>query len=361
MITKLLSTYLNPNGKVICCSLIDFWFEIRRHGLFGEYFYLQNFTFENVFIYLKMDIDDIDLNKMKLVESGEYGNILKYNDKICIKIIKDKYSSVNYLFEKIYTNLLKIIDFDHPNLIQLYDVFFKNKGEIGEKFIIKMEYFESSDLVSVGFNSKFKWENVKFLLKSIINALLYLKEHNLIHRDIKSENILVNNINIHQWNRGTIFKLCDYDYVVNVDKKFNEFDLTKFGTLGFSPPEFWFSKENQCRSIKNLDFSIDIWSIGMLIIDMMICNEDISKIYEKNSEYINFINDFTEFNFISSYSKKIFNNNKHIHRKHMFQNYKQIVQNHPNYEKIDKVLLFNLLTEPEKRWSLEKIYIYLNK
>ena len=288
-----------------------------------------------------MNFEKINFEDLEYIEKGEYGKILKYDENVCIKIISDSYSHKYDGFKEIYTELSQTECCKHENLISINDVCMFN-----EKLIISMEYFESFDLNSCC--CSLEWENVKVMLKSIVNALLQLKKYNLIHRDIKTENILVNERNSSKWDENTIFKLCDYDFIANVD---NSSGCDIFGTLGITPPEFWFLGEKKLRNMQKLNFSIDIWSLGMLIIDLCLDWNFPNVTFEKNIQYYQFINDFTDYEFMIETLD--IPDDKNI-------DYKNKIENHVNYETLDKELLSNLLTEPEKRWSLEQIFEYLN-
>jgi serine/threonine protein kinase len=93
----------------------------------------------------------------------------------------------------------------------------------------------------------------KVLLRETISIIKYLHSLNIIHRDIKPENLLLDN--------NFRIKLCDYGWATHYNN--NEHINTFCGTPEYVAPEI-IKKEFY-------DEKIDIWSIGVLLFEM-ICN-----------------------------------------------------------------------------------------
>jgi serine/threonine protein kinase len=95
---------------------------------------------------------------------------------------------------------------------------------------------------------KLEEKNCKFIFKQIIEALFYLHENNIIHRDIKLENIIIKN--------KTEIKIIDFGFSICAPRdKFLDFFC---GTPNYMPPEIILKKDYLG------EFS-DIWSIGILL------------------------------------------------------------------------------------------------
>lgn len=77
----------------------------------------------------------------------------------------------------------------HPNIIQFEEVF-----ENFDQLMIVMEYFPGQELFDVILARKYFSEvDAKPIFAQIARALYYLHCLNIIHRDVKPENILVSN------------------------------------------------------------------------------------------------------------------------------------------------------------------------
>lgn len=150
------------------------------------------------------------------------------------RVIDDKY---------IKSEISLMENLEHKNILKLYEVI-RHKNNI---YLI-LEYCNQGDL-SLYINSK----NVKYNLSyiyQIICALKYLYEKKIIHRDIKPQNILINNNEI---------KICDFGFA----KKYKENDLinTFCGSPLYMAPEILKFNEYSEKA--------DIWSLGVIIFEIL--------------------------------------------------------------------------------------------
>lgn len=193
--------------------------------------------------------------KVYSLPSKQYGRcaLVKYNKKS--KIAIDLYTrEVNFLNNLKHENIIKILYEDPENLI-----FFLEKGE--------------TDLCEYIKENKLKTINEKLdILEQIAKGLVYLHKNQIIHGDIKTENVVkVNN----KW------KLIDFTYSLETDKNGEiVIDFCR-GTDTYVAPEimcnyFIPTKENYLLSTKS-----DIWSFGMLA-DVVMVQKSPDKSFEKD-------------------------------------------------------------------------------
>ena len=101
---------------------------------------------------------------------------------------------------------------DHPNILKFYKAI-KKEGKV----YLVLEYCNGGDLskyISTGNN-----ENDLKYLKQILNGLDFLFKNNVLHRDIKPQNILIHNNNI---------KISDFGFAKSFEK--NELITTFCGS-----------------------------------------------------------------------------------------------------------------------------------
>lgn len=85
-----------------------------------------------------------------------------------------------------------------------------------------------------------------------MKSLVYLHDRYIIHRDIKSDNILVS--------EGGEVKLADFGYAAQLTKEKNSRD-SKVGTVCWMAPEL-------IRGVQKYDTKVDVWSLGILLMEM---------------------------------------------------------------------------------------------
>ena len=148
---------------------------------------------------------------------------------------------------KIETSIMKTLS-DSNNIVKVFETY-----ETKKHICIVMEYICAGDLLSyIKKRSKLTETVAKFIFKQIILALQYIHSHNIVHRDIKLDNILIdldNNI-----------KICDFG-VSKILKK-GELMFDQCGTPTYIAPEI----------LKNMGyegFGVDIWSAGVVLYSML--------------------------------------------------------------------------------------------
>lgn len=88
--------------------------------------------------------------------------------------------------QKFVKEALNIAEFNHPNIIRIYDVFEEN-----DTAYYVMEYIESGTLSDLG---KISEEKALRYIRQVADALSYIHERSINHLDIKPANILINNL-----------------------------------------------------------------------------------------------------------------------------------------------------------------------
>ena len=135
------------------------------------------------------------------------------------------------------------------NTVKFYEYFITNT-----EFAIVMELCDS-DLrkISVEKNKTYSPDEIYNILAQLNNTFRIMAKYNLIHRDIKLENILVK---YDHTNNNTIFKLTGYELskqILNLVEKFHG----KIGAFQYMAPEILKGEP--------FDQKCDLWSLGVCI------------------------------------------------------------------------------------------------
>jgi len=161
---------------------------------------------------------------------------------------KNKISDLEKLKRKITheTNILKSLH--HKNVVKMYETF-----ETSKFYMITMEYISCGDLLSyVRKRTKLNEVIAKFIYKQVINGIRYIHSKNVIHRDIKLDNILIDiNSNI---------KICDFGVAKKIKK--NDFLNDQCGTPAYIAPEIFRGEGYEGPPV-------DVWSSGVVLYTML--------------------------------------------------------------------------------------------
>ncbi|CAO3669511.1 unnamed protein product [Rhizopus stolonifer] len=212
---------------------------------------------------VKHDMDDIADNPITdpasiytdfiLIAEGESGPMyaakhIATDRTVAIKKIS-KTSTLK--LSKIRNELLTMKMSRHPNVVE-FMTSFVTKDEIW----VVMEYMDIalSDILSLEFNEahlKLEEGIIARITRDILRALTRIHKLNRIHRDIRSDNILLNS-------RGDV-KLTDFGQCAQLTKS-----KPKRNSIVGTP--YWMAPE----LIKGqyYDDKVDIWSLGILLIEM---------------------------------------------------------------------------------------------
>ncbi|KAF8320024.1 kinase [Clavulina sp. PMI_390] len=137
-------------------------------------------------------------------------------------------------------------ELQHPNIVQYLD-----SAMDDTHLNIFLEYVPGGSLVTVlrGFGA-FAEGLTRTWVKQILSGLLYLHDKNIIHRDIKGANILIDN-------KGFA--------------KISDFGISKRTESGNRPSlqgsVFWMAPEVVKQSAHTV--KADIWSLGCLVVEML--------------------------------------------------------------------------------------------
>ena len=162
-----------------------------------------------------------------------------------IKKFQHKMKKIQY-----ETELMK--RFNHKNITKILEVFNDE-----EYMLIIMEYINGGNLFSfVKKRRKLSEKMAKFLFRQIILGIQHIHSKNVVHRDIKLENILIdfdNNV-----------KICDFG-IGKVLENEDELLYDKCGTPMYMAPEIILANDDNGYK----GFPVDIWSSGITLYIML--------------------------------------------------------------------------------------------
>jgi calcium-dependent protein kinase len=135
----------------------------------------------------------------KSLGEGGFGSVIKVIHKNtgqvrAMKIIPKNNLKQGYTEEEIFREINILKKLEHPYIMKLYE-FYSDE----EYFYLINEFCSEGDLSEklqkVG---RFEEKLVKLLMFQIFSAVWYLHSNNVIHGDLKLENVMIDNLNFHE-------------------------------------------------------------------------------------------------------------------------------------------------------------------
>ncbi|GFO23876.1 serine/threonine-protein kinase ctr1 [Plakobranchus ocellatus] len=245
--------------------------------------------YESLLLQENIKFEDLDI-KDKIGHGGfgdVYFAVYKPNSVVvAVKILKQTCLTPKHL-ELFQTEITNHRQLNHPNIVKLYGPCFDRDVTA---FI--MEYMRTSLYESIHiFEDDLQLHHKLKILKDITSGLAYLHSLPCIHGDLKTQNVLLNNVpGWHEYdnNQPVIAKLTDFGFSLltsNTHSSLLKKNVPVGTTLQFAPPEVM-----RHQSLNYLEFcKVDIYTMGMLIMELVV--EEIPFDGLSNDELIHLVGD----------------------------------------------------------------------
>lgn len=186
----------------------------------------------------------------KKIGSGGMGSVylakhLTLHKRVALKVLPPELSRNRRLVERFFREARSAAQLEHPNIVQVYDVRATEKAT----FIV-MQYIEGTTLREKVESDTLSFKEKLSIVYQVAQGLSFAHQRNIIHRDIKADNVLISNL-------GEV-KIADFGLAKAVDEFSSQLTTEGqiLGTPDYMPPEICLGKSADTRS--------DIYSMGVL-------------------------------------------------------------------------------------------------
>ena len=204
-----------------------------------------------------------------MIGKGQFGQIFKgFNKKDPSKVvaIKEVMAANQRQALKLAKEVHILCDLSHINIVKVL-FFIQNRKY--SKFFIIMSYVNGPSLFKILQKNGKLSEQITFnYIKQILNGLEYIHTKHVIHRDLKSQNILISNFNNYSKSEKSeeILKIVDFGSATyapthNQNKEF--VDVTATAAHSITP--LWTAPEAITQALYTR--KMDVWSLGCTLIE----------------------------------------------------------------------------------------------
>lgn len=229
------------------------------------------------------------------ITKGGFGTVYQAthildSKKYAIKKIPLLVKNNKTICKNIYNNLTEVrclSDLYHPNIIRYNTSWMEKQDAIDDiDYVLDLNYDNLSDynqlnifiqmeLMDINLkqyllNYDPSKDNKNQIIKSIIAGVKYLHSKNIIHCDLKPDNILLN-LN----NQESIYNIKIGDFGLVIQKNRTIYIDNNYGTAIYMPPELEYS------------FKYDIYSLGIIFFEIIKCFPTLMEKYAELTKFKN--------------------------------------------------------------------------
>lgn len=199
--------------------------------------------------------EPVQLKQYRIVEKikeGSVGTVYKVADRnnkvVALKLISEKNAAIPRKLDEFKREAELGTTLDHKNIIKVYEY-----DDNGGRPYFAMEYFHSENLkYAIWHRPQWVHKNEFYILRQIAESLSYVHGLDIVHRDVKPENVLIN--------ESSQIKLIDFSLSLS-GWWMKLFNRRRAGTPVYMAPEQILGKK--------VDRRADIYSFGVLMYEML--------------------------------------------------------------------------------------------
>ncbi len=200
----------------------------------------------------------------KRLGKGAYGIVWKAVDRkttevVALKKIFDAFRNETDA-QRTYREIVFLQEFsEHPNIIKLYDVI---KADNDRDIYLVFEHMETDLHNVIKRKTILKDIHKQYIMYQLLKATKYLHSANVIHRDQKPSNILLN--------QECHMKLCDFGLARSLTHEAHENEHSANPALTEYVATRWYRAPEILLASPKYTKGVDMWSIGCILGEMLL-------------------------------------------------------------------------------------------
>ncbi|WOK95565.1 serine/threonine-protein kinase ATG1c isoform X1 [Canna indica] len=188
------------------------------------------------------------------IGTGAFSTVWRARHRVRGTEVAVKEIAMDRLSKKLQENLLSEVfilrRINHPNIIALYD-FIQTSGSI----YLVLEYCRGGDLsVYIQNHDRVPEAIAKGFMKQLASGLQVLRDNNVIHRDLKPQNLLLST-----YDENAVLKIADFGFARSLPPR--GLAETLCGSPLYMAPEV--------MQFQKYDAKADLWSIGVILYQLV--------------------------------------------------------------------------------------------
>ncbi|XP_056685171.1 cyclin-dependent kinase G-2 [Spinacia oleracea] len=199
-----------------------------------------------------------DYEKLGKINEGSYGIVYKARDRVSGEMValkKMKLGNQREGFPVYYLREINtLMSLNHPSIINVREVVVDDSAEGFDNIYMVMDYVEH-DLKALMQARKqhFRQSEAKCLMLQLLEGVEYLHDNWILHRDLKTSNLLLNNT-------GDL-KICDFGMARQYGSPLKPY-TSLVVTLWYRAPEL-------LLGAKEYSTAVDMWSVGCIMAELL--------------------------------------------------------------------------------------------
>ncbi|KAL4508143.1 hypothetical protein ABPG72_021516 [Tetrahymena utriculariae] len=197
---------------------------------------------------------------LQTIGEGGFGKVVlaehkQTKEKFAIKYVNTSLIGNASDIDMVFREAEVLKNLNHRNIVRIFNCYTLKGMEV----VFIMEYLQGGELLEyVTKKGRLSELEARQFFRQIVDAIQYCHKENVIHRDLKLENILLS-----QSTSSSIIKIIDFGIAGVGNLNTNKLNV---GSLRYMAPEVLL------KQVQSLQKSIDIWSLGVILYTLVVGN-----------------------------------------------------------------------------------------